>query len=165
MTAGVVIVNGPTENMNGALDYLGSFTITGGSLIAVGSAGMAQAPSATSTQYSVLVNFASMQAAGTVLHIESADGTEVLTFVPTKAFQSVAFSLPTLQDGVTYNVYTGGEVTGSATNGLVSGGTYSGGTQASSFTISSIVTGAGMGGGMMGGPGGGMPRPGGGQRP
>ena len=164
MTAGVVIVNGPTENMNGALDYLGNFTITGGSLIAVGSAGMAQAPSATSTQYSVLVNFASMQAAGTVLHIESTDGTEILTFVPTKAFQSVAFSLPTLQNGVTYNVYAGGKVTGSATNGLISDVTYTGGSQASSFTISGIVTGAGMGGGMMGGPGGGMPRPGG-QRP
>jgi hypothetical protein len=30
MTDGVVIVNGPTANNNGALDYTGAFTITGG---------------------------------------------------------------------------------------------------------------------------------------
>jgi len=162
MTAGVVIVNGPTENMNGALDYLGSFTLTGGFLIAVGSAGMAEAPSATSTQYSVLVSFSSMLEAGTLLHIASADGREIVTFAPAKAFQSVALSSPALQNGVTYNVFTGGQATGDLTDGLYSGGTYTGGAQASSFTISSIVT--GTGGGFFGGPGGGMPRPGG-QRP
>jgi hypothetical protein len=48
MTGGLVVVNGPTEQMNGALDYDGTFNISGGTLIAVGSAGMAQAPSAGS---------------------------------------------------------------------------------------------------------------------
>lgn len=158
MTHGLVIVNGPTENMNGALDYMGDFTVTGGFLVAVGSAGMAQAPSASSTQYSVLVNFSSMLSAGTLIRIENADGTDVLTFAPTKAFQSVTLSSPALQNGVTYNVLTGGKSTGAAIDGLYSGGSYSGGTQADSFTISSIVTGAG--GAFRGGPGGGIARPG-----
>lgn len=50
MSGGVVIVNGPTENMNGALDYDGSFLISGGTLVAAGSAGMAQEPSVDSSQ-------------------------------------------------------------------------------------------------------------------
>ena len=48
MNDGVVIVNSLTENMNGALGYTGYFNITGGFLVTVGSAGMAQALSQSS---------------------------------------------------------------------------------------------------------------------
>ncbi len=41
MTDGLVIVHGPTEQMNGSLDYDGYFNISGGYLVAAGSAGMA----------------------------------------------------------------------------------------------------------------------------
>jgi hypothetical protein len=166
MTAGVVIVNGPTSNGNGALDYLGAFNISGGYLVAVGSAGMAQAPSASSTQYSVMVNLPSAAAADTIIHLETEQGEEVLTFLPTKAYQSVVFSSPELENGSTYVVYSGGSSTGALADSLYSGGTYTAGTQVTSFTISSIVTGAGQyGGGFPGGQGGGPGRPGGGQRP
>lgn len=167
MSGGTVIVNGPTENMNGALDYMDAFNITGGFLVAVGSAGMAQAPSTSSTQYSVLQNFTSPLAAGSMLHIAGGDGEEVLTFVPTKAYQSVVFSSPALQNGETYTVYVGGTSSGTATDGFCTGGTYTPGSQVANFTISSIVTGGGAGGGFFGAPGdapGGAPRPGGGNR-
>jgi len=157
MTGGVVIVNGPTANFNGALDYAGAFDITGGFLVAVGSSGMAQAPSTTSTQYSVMHNFASAQAAGTMVHIETEAGEDILTFVPTKEYQSVLLSSPELENGATYTVYAGGNSTGTVTDGLYSGGTYTAGTQVTSFTISSMVTGAGSYGG--GFPGGGRRRP------
>jgi len=150
--------------MNGALDYMGAFNITGGFLVAVGSAGMAQAPSASSTQYSVMQNFASVQAAGTLLHIVAANDEEVLTFAPTKAYQLVVFSSPVLKNGETYTVYVGGASSGTETDGLYSGGTYTPGSQAASFTISGIVTGSG-GGGFFGGPGGGAPPEGGPRRP
>jgi hypothetical protein len=163
MTGGVVIVNGPTSNNNGALDYAGAFNITGGFLVAVGSSGMAQAPSTSSTQYSVMHTFPSPQAAGTMVHIETEDGEEILTFVPTKEYQSVVLSSPELKNGSTYVVYSGGSSTGTVTDGLYSGGTYTAGTQVTSFTISSMVTGAGSGG-FPGGPGGNMPGPGGGRR-
>ena len=162
MSAGTVIVNGPTNNGNGPLDYLGTFNITGGFLVAVGSAGMAQAPSASSTQYSVMQNLTSQQAAGAIVHIATASGAEVLTFMPTKAYQSILFSSPELTNGETYTLYIGGSASGAATDGLYSGGTYTAGSQVTSFTISSIVTGATGGG--FGMPGGGM-RPGGGRRP
>ena len=42
MTGGELYVNGPQSGGDGALDYDGSFTLTGGTVVAVGSAGMAQ---------------------------------------------------------------------------------------------------------------------------
>jgi len=98
-----------------------------------------------------------------MVHIETEDGEEILTFVPTKEYQSVLLSSPELQNGSTYVVYSGGSSTGTVTDGLYSGGTYTAGTQVTSFTISSMVTGAGSGG-FPGGPGGNMPGPGGGRR-
>ncbi len=153
MTAGTVIVNGPTNDGNGPLDYVGAFDISGGYLVAVGSAGMAQAPSTTSTQYSVMYNFTSPQAAGTMVHIETESGRDVLTFVPAKEYQSVLLSSPELENGSTYVVYSGGSASGTVTDGQYTGGTYTGGTQVASFTITSMVTGAGSSaGGFHGGP-------------
>jgi hypothetical protein len=132
--------NSITINDNGALDYSGYYKITGGFLFAAGSSGMAQAPDTSSTQYSVLLNLASSQSPGTLVHIETEDGEEVLTFVPEKTYQSVVLSSPDLEKGLTCLVYYGGSSTGTATDGLYSGGIYSAGTQNTSFTISSMVT-------------------------
>jgi hypothetical protein len=153
MTGGTVLINGPTSNNNGALDYWGTFNLTGGFLVAVGSSGMAQAPSTSSTQYSVMQTFQAPQAAGTMIHIETEDGEGILTFVPTKAYQSVLLSSPELKSGSAYTVYSGGRSTGVANDGVYSGGTYTAGTEKASFTISSIVTGAGSAwGGFRGAP-------------
>jgi hypothetical protein len=140
MTDGVVIVNGPTENMNGALDYITSFKITGGFLVAAGSAGMAEAPGESSTQCSVLLNFDSTLRAGTLLHIQTSQGHDILTFSPTKHYQSLALSSPELVTGATYDVYYGGSSTGTVNDGLYQDGTYTSGTKYTSFTISGIVT-------------------------
>lgn len=48
MSGGSLFVFGPTENDNGALDFDGKFTYTGGLLLAVGSPNMAQVPSTDS---------------------------------------------------------------------------------------------------------------------
>lgn len=140
MTDGVLIVHGPTQNMNGALDYDGTFNMTGGFLVAAGSVGMAQAPGQSSGQYAALINLNAAQQAGTLVHIQTSDGEEVLTFSPNKSYQSISFSSPELLNGETYEIYLGGSSTGTATNGLYEGGVYSGGTAYSNFTISSMVT-------------------------
>ncbi len=156
MTDGIVIVNGPTDNANGALDFA-SCTVTGGYLLAAGSSGMAQAPGTSSTQYSVMITFSSTLQAGTLVHIEDADGNDILTFALSKQTQSVVLCSAELKNGETYTVYTGGSSTGTLKDGLYSGGAYSGGTQYTSFTISSIVTSVGSGASFPGGnmPGGG----------
>jgi hypothetical protein len=148
----VVIVNGPTNDGNGPVDYSGSFNISGGFLVAVGSSGMAQAPSETSTQYSIMYNFDTVQAAGTLVHIQTKSGQEILTFMPTKEYQSVLLSSSSLQNGEIYLIYTGGSSTGTLTDGLYSGGSYTAGTQVTSFSITNIITAEGASGGGFRGP-------------
>ena len=135
MTSGSVIINGPVRNDNGALDYGGVFQVTGGFLVAVGSAGMAEIPSQSSTQSSMGLRYSLQQAAGTMVHIESEDGEDVLTFVPTKAYQSVVLCSSQLTKGATYIVYSGGSSTGTVTDGLYTGGTYVPGTELGSITL------------------------------
>jgi len=151
MNGGIVIVNGPTENNNGSLDVDGTLVVNGGFLVAAGSAGMAQNASTASTQYVVLETLSSVQAAGTMVHIESEAGETILTFVPAKDYQTVLVSSPELENGETYNVYLGGSATGTVTDGLYTDGTYTPGSQVSSFTISSIITGESAQGGHRGG--------------
>lgn len=149
MTDGTVIINGPTNDGNGAIDYGLDFVISGGYFLAVGSSGMAEAPSASSTQYSVMINLAMAQDAGTLVHLQSEEGEDILTFAPGKQYQSVVLCSPDLENGETYSVYLGGSSSGSAVDGVYSGGIYSGGVESSSFTVSSIVTTSGAAGGGM----------------
>ncbi len=160
MNAGTVLVNGPTNNGNGPLDYLGTFNLNGGVLVAAGSSGMAQAPSSSSTQYALMVNFNSMLPAATLMHFQDQNGQELITFVPAKEFQSILISTPDIQNGDSVDVYYGGSYDGSLLDGLYTSGTYSAGTLLTTLEISGVVTGAGSGGGMLPG-GGGMPGGGG----
>jgi hypothetical protein len=139
MTGGIVLVNGPTNDGNGALDYDGTFKLSGGVLVAAGSSGMAMAPSDTSTENSVKINLAS-QAAGTIVHIESSDGKEIVTFAPAKQYSSVVVSSPELKNGQAYKVYVGGSSTSKPVDGVYTAGTYTKGQEVGSFTISGAVT-------------------------
>ncbi len=156
MTGGTAIVNGPIEDMNGALDAQ-ALGISGGYLVAVGSAGMAEAPSETSTQRSLMVVFDEAQTAGTLVHIESEDGDNVLTFSPAKQFQAVVFSSADLKEGETYVVYLGGTATGTIADGVYSDGSYAPGSQNVTLSLDAMVTISGSAGGFggrgAGGPG------------
>jgi len=107
MTGGTVLVNGPTNDGNGALDYQGTFAISGGTLIAAGSSGMAQAPSETSTQGSIAMYYTLAQQAGTVVTLKDSKGNELVSFKPEKDFQSVVISTPDITIGSSYTHSTG----------------------------------------------------------
>ncbi|MEK5399920.1 carbohydrate-binding domain-containing protein [Paenibacillus sp. FSL K6-2859] len=140
MSGGTVIVNGPTNSGNGALDYDGSFEQSGGTLIAAGSSGMAQATSDTSSQHAVSMTFPQIQKAGALVHLEDSEGNTILTFAPSKDYQSLVMSSPDLKDGGSYTLYSGGTSTGSEANGLYTDGEYTGGTKVVTFEITSSVT-------------------------
>lgn len=141
MSAGTLIVNGPIMNMNAALDYDGSFTITGGLVIAAGSSGMAQTASEGSVQNALLINFDAIQEPGTLFNISDADGNQIVTFAPLKGYQSVAFSSPELKTGGSYTISLGGEYQGgSQQDGLYSGGSYQNGSVNTSFTVEGTIT-------------------------
>lgn len=147
MTGGTVIVNGPQGNRDGAIDYDGGFEISGGYVIAAGSAGMAQAPGNTSSQYSIAINFNTSLSAGTLVHIQNSAGEDILTFAPEKNFQSLVVSSPELVSGETYTIFTGGSSDGTVTNGVYEGGAYSDGTEYGTLTLTDVVTWLGSAGG------------------
>ena len=106
MTGGTVYVDGPVNSGNGALDYNGTFDISGGTLIAVGSSGMAQGLSSSSSQNALSVALSSPQAAGTELSIRDAGGSTVISYTPEKTYSFVTVSTPDMTDG-TYALYIG----------------------------------------------------------
>lgn len=98
---------------DGALDTGSGAVITGGIVVAAGSSQMGQNFATASTQRSFLYNFDSVCAAGTLLTVTAADGTEIVTFAPELDYQCVVVSTPELADG-TYTVSAGdrsGEIT------------------------------------------------------
>lgn len=139
MTAGLVLVNGPTEQMNAALDYDAAFNISGGYLVMAGSAGMAQAPSGSSTQNSVLINLGGTLPGRTLVNIQDASGQSLLTFAPSKASQSILFSSPDLVSG-DYTLYYGGDASGTTEAGLYTDSVYTPGTAYTTFTVSGVTT-------------------------
>ena len=74
MTGETAVVNGPTNDGNGVIDYMGLFSISGGILIAAGGSGMAQSPDGNSTQAVLLVYFDSTISAGTPVSLVNASG-------------------------------------------------------------------------------------------
>ncbi|MBR4163243.1 MAG: carbohydrate-binding domain-containing protein [Solobacterium sp.] len=111
MTGGAVTVYGPENNGNGAMDYAGSFTITGGTLLAGGSTGMLQVPAGSDQVYvlSIVTN------GGSTISIQDASGNDIATYTSKKKFGSLVYASDALKEGETYAVYEGdteiGEVT------------------------------------------------------
>lgn len=140
MSGGTVVVNGPTNSGNGALDYDGTFEQTGGTLIAAGSSGMAQAPSDTSSQRSVMMTFPSTLEAGTLVTLADSSGNPLVSFAPAKSFQTVVISTAELKSGETYTFYTGGTSSATPADGLYVGGKLTGGTKVVSFTLGESIT-------------------------
>ncbi len=105
---GTVIVEGPTNDGNGALDYGTAYIVTGGSVLAVGSSGMMQTVSDSSSSNCLTVVWNTMQEAGTEITITDSDGNEVLTYTPSKSFSSFVFADETLTSGETYTVSANG---------------------------------------------------------
>ena len=138
VSGGEVYISGPTRGGNGALDYGTESIITGGTVIAVGSADMAENFGPSSTQGSILLSVGS-QAAGTTVSITDETGTILASYTPEKSYQSVVVSAPGLEAGKSYTVTAGSFSQTVSLDSLIYGG------------------GMGMGGHGMGGfPGGGM---------
>lgn len=139
MSGGLLVIFGPTSSGNGAVDYDGKYTMTGGTLIALGSSSMAMQPSST-TQCSVLVGLNRSLSAGTLLNLSSSSK-ELFTIKSLKSFNSLVYCSSDLTLGGTYTISTAGSHTGSLNFlNLYQEGSYNQGTKQTSFTISSSIT-------------------------
>ena len=157
ITGGVIVSSGTTSPEDGFDCDQNTFKITGGIVLGIGG-GTSTPTSSVCTQRSVI--YGGSGSNGEILNIQSADGTNVLTYQIPRAYSqmTVLFSSPNLTSGGSYIISKGGAVSGgSEFFGLYTGATYSGGTQAATFTASSMVTqvGSTSGGGQPGGGGGG----------
>lgn len=157
MSGGTVVVNGPENSGNGALDYAGSFEITGGQLIAAGASGMAQSVSNASNVGAVSITMDSSQTANTQFNLTDEQGNVIISTTPAKTWQTIVIASSDIKTGETYKYSTGGSLSGATDqgNGLYTGGTVSSCTEVGSYTqdsaISSVGTGNTMGGGGFGG--------------
>ncbi len=113
MTGGIVYVDGPTNNGNGALDYNATFNISGGSLIAVGSSGMAQSTSTSSSQISIQYYLSGNYS--DKLSIEDSSGNVIFEYSPKKSYQNVVYSSGDLKEGETYTLKINGNSVGTVT--------------------------------------------------
>ncbi|MDR0350518.1 MAG: carbohydrate-binding domain-containing protein [Coriobacteriales bacterium] len=107
-SGGTVTVNGPTSFDDGALDAP-SATITGGTMLALGSAGMAQGYGNGSTQPALLCQLPQTQPAGAVLSLHDAQGAALFSYTAVKDFGSIAYSSPELIQGSSYTFKIEGE--------------------------------------------------------
>lgn len=152
MSGGTVIINGPTNDGDGALDYDSTFVMTGGTLIAAGFSGMAQSISDSSSVYAVSIGVSSLN--NKVVKITDSDGKEIVSFMPAKTFSNVVYVSPLLESGKTYTVSTADYVSGDNTNGVITGGSFSYQTEIGTFTASAICSTVGTSSGTMGAGGG-----------
>ncbi|MFD2629619.1 carbohydrate-binding domain-containing protein [Oceanobacillus kapialis] len=139
MTGGTVLVYGPTNSGNGALDYDQSFEIEGGTLIAAGSSGMAEGVSESSNQSTFMMTFPESLEAGTTVYVEDSNGKAVVAVAPEKAFQSIVISSPDLKQDESYTIYTHGELSGDEVDGFYEDVTSEGGKKVLEFTLTNTM--------------------------
>lgn len=118
MTGGVLIVYGPTSSGDGALDYDGNSSITGGKVIAFGSSGMAQNFN-NATQGSILYNFNSSYKAESVMSLLDSSNETLVSVKTKKAFNSIVVSTPDITNNGVYTLKIGSDSNSITMNGYI----------------------------------------------
>lgn len=112
VNGGEVYIDGPSDNGNSAIDYgdRSACYVNGGTVVAIGSSGMAEDISDDSDQQVMLVKLDSQKEAGEVILTDS-DGNEIITYTALKAYDCVIISAKDLEAGQTYTLTTSGTQT------------------------------------------------------
>ena len=112
VNGGEVYIDGPSDNGNSAIDYgdRSACYVNGGTVVAIGSSGMAEDISDDSDQQVMLVKLDSQKEAGEVTLTDS-DGNEIITYTALKAYDCVIISAKDLEAGQTYTLTTSGTQT------------------------------------------------------
>ena len=144
VSGGYTVVCGPSQGDTSVLDYNGTASITGGTFIGTGGAGMAA--NFSSAEQGLIAVSVGSQAAGSTVTLKDSDGKTLAEVTPELDYAVVYVSTPDMTSGGTYTL---------------TAGSYSEEITLSDNIYSSISGGmgggrGGMNGGMQGGPGGGM---------
>ncbi len=142
ISGGEIYVDGPVSNGDQAVDWQTAGNVTGGTMIATGSAGMASNVTSSEGQGTVFIGLSGE--AGKEIALLDVSGSVIASFTPSKSYQCVLITSPQLRTGASYSVTVGGE-------------------EAASFTMESLRQNVNAGG--MGSFGGKTPMGGGSQMP
>lgn len=150
ITGGVVLVQGPSSDDDAALDYETTAEISGGTVVMVGSAGMAEGFSG-GAQASVSGSI--VGSAGDTVCVTDSDGNVLASFTAKRTFQWALLSGTGMTEGDTFKVVVGGTVANADADGFAASGTVSGGT--STEVTAAVASSSGFAGAGGGAPAGG----------
>lgn len=120
LSGGYVVVYGPTDNGNGAIDYEKSFAVSGGEMIALGSSGMAQAPGTLSQP--CLSIYADVSA-DSKIEVRDSSGNVVMSTTTPKKCSSLIFTSDKFTSGESYSIYANDSLLSTVTAEIgISGG-------------------------------------------
>jgi hypothetical protein len=131
VTGGTLTVEESEEGLESA-----HIAVTGGTVAAAGSAGMAVTPATSSTQSGAQITFGTAVPAGTTIQLADSSGQVVATFVTAKQTASLVYSSAAITAGEEYTVYTGGtaQVTAGVGAGSLDGAQQQGTVTAGEYT-------------------------------
>lgn len=109
INGGDIIVDGPTDNGNGALDSGMGIIMNGGTALAIGAAGMAETLGNNSSVNNISVYFSDTYDAGTEIKILDSKNQTVLEHTSAKSFNHLSAGSTEFELGSTYTIYINNE--------------------------------------------------------
>ena len=106
ISGGTTIIEGPTQGDTSVIDFNTTGTITGGTFIGTGGAGMAESLTSAENQGVISVTTGN-QSAGTTVRLTDSDGNVIAEQTPELDYAVVYISTPDLQTGETYTLEAG----------------------------------------------------------
>ena len=112
INGGEIYIDGPSDNGNSAIDYgdRSSAYVNGGTLVAIGSSGMAEGMSDSSKQKVLMVKLGEKMEAGDVVLTDS-EGNVIVSYTALKSYDCVIISTAEVESGATYTLTTSGTTT------------------------------------------------------
>ena len=112
INGGEIYIDGPSDNGNSAIDYgdRSSAYVNGGTLVAIGSSGMAEGMSDSSKQKVLMVKLGEQMEAGNVVLTDS-EGNVIVSYTALKSYDCVIISTAEVESGATYTLTTSGTMT------------------------------------------------------
>ena len=112
INGGEIYIDGPSDNGNSAIDYgdRSSAYVNGGTLVAIGSSGMAEGMSDSSKQKVLMVKLGEQMEAGDVVLTDSEENV-IVSYTALKSYDCVIISTAEVESGATYTLTTSGTTT------------------------------------------------------
>ena len=112
INGGEIYIDGPSDNGNSAIDYgdRSSAYVNGGTLVAIGSSGMAEGMSDSSKQKVLMVKLGEQMEAGDVV-LKDSEGNVIVSYTALKSYDCVIISTAEVESGATYTLTTSGTTT------------------------------------------------------